>query len=571
MMFALTILTAKKRYAKSLLYPLFIGCLTFHLQCKKPDKEVPVAKNDAPLNVSFENNFVRYKKGQAYSGQPQNTWSDTAWKNDRIHKQIIVWSTNDINQLSYQISDLVATGNVIDKNNIQLRCAGYAYGDNNAVTCGSAISRGNLQIADALLAQPVTAINASEPSIMWVTINVPKNAVAGTYSGTITIKSGNQQLSVLNIKVLVVNKTLPDPADWAFHLDIWQFPFQYLSLCTDISGNKILPFSTAHFNLIQPFYQLLANAGQKCISTYIKDGAFLPGQTMVQWIKNTDGTWSFDFTNFDAYVTHLMAWGINKQINAYSLAGWNTQTGYYDAASQKNKTMELATTSPDYSITWNSFLNAFKAHLDTKGWFDKTVLYMDEVPDEQMTTIINVISNNNRNWKIGLAGKGLTTANENALYEYATIWGYKRKSSNAVATFYTSCSQLQPNSFLTMQNNPAELTFLPLYAAANGMNGYTRWAYDYWTLPDPFDIRDGNNAAGDYNLIYRSNNSQNAQPIASIRWELLRQGVQDYEKISLLNSEQVNASLTSISQQSGNDAAQKVQSVEALLKKVSTN
>ena len=41
--------------------------------------------------------------------------------------------------------------------------------------------------------------------------------------------------------------------------------------------------------MVKPFYLLLADAGQKCITTYIKDGAFRDGQSMVKWIKKMMG------------------------------------------------------------------------------------------------------------------------------------------------------------------------------------------------------------------------------------------------------------------------------------------
>lgn len=49
--------------------------------------------------------------------------------------------------------------------------------------------------------------------------------------------------------------------------------------------------------MMKPFYQLLADAGQKVITTYIKDGAFNSGQTMVKWSKNSSDEWIFDYTD----------------------------------------------------------------------------------------------------------------------------------------------------------------------------------------------------------------------------------------------------------------------------------
>ena len=89
-------------------------------------------------------------------------------------------------------------------------------------------------------------------------------------------------MQTFDIDFLVVNHVLPEPSKWKFHLDIWQFPFQLATLCTN-EEQKVDLFSEKYFSLIEPFYRLLADAGQKAVSTYIKDGAFGKGQTMVQW------------------------------------------------------------------------------------------------------------------------------------------------------------------------------------------------------------------------------------------------------------------------------------------------
>lgn len=540
--------------------------------CHKDD---PYLDNTPPtpttdLKGSFENIFTRYKKGQTYNGRVISQWTDTVWKNDRVYKQLILWSDAVITGLSYEISELVNASNIIAKTQTRLRFVNYAYGDATAQTCGNAGSRTNTQIADILSETPITSLASDDPLRMWLTIDVPANTLPGNYAGTIKIKSGNSILKTFDVDLFVTNKTLPDVANWSFHLDLWQFPFQYATLCSDSQGKKIVPFTDTFYSLIEPFYKMLADGGQTAITTYIKDGAFMKGQSMVKWTKNGDGTWSFDFTNFNTYVSKMMSWGITKQIDAFSLIGWNTSIGYFDAASGTSKTIPLDVTDTDYATIWSSFLTAFKSNLDANGWFDKTVLYMDEIPDSKMQSVISVIKSNNPDWKIGLAGSYCNASTENALYDYSTIFGYTRKSVNTITTFYTSCSQQFPNNYLTLQNSPAEMAFMAWYAAAKGFKGYLRWAYDYWTLSDPTDIRDGSNASGDYNMVYRTDNTSTAKAISSIRFELLRLGIQDFEKIKILNDPELASYLALFTNSSSsNNALELVGRGQSLIKKIS--
>ena len=65
------------------------------------------------------------------------------------------------------------------------------------------------------------------------------------------------------------------------------------------------------------------------------------------------------------------------------------------------------------------------------------------------------------------------------------------------------------------------------YSAAHGYNGFLRWAYDSWPEDPLRDARYGSWAAGDSYLVYPGGNS-------CIRFEKLREGIVDYEKIRIL-------------------------------------
>jgi hypothetical protein len=59
---------------------------------------------------------------------------------------------------------------------------------------------------------------------IWITIEVPEETEAGSYTGTIQVGSDKQTTS-LNIKVNVQSQVLPKPGDWKFRLDLWQNPW----------------------------------------------------------------------------------------------------------------------------------------------------------------------------------------------------------------------------------------------------------------------------------------------------------------------------------------------------------
>ncbi|MDE6130477.1 MAG: DUF4091 domain-containing protein, partial [Muribaculaceae bacterium] len=122
---------------------------------------------------------------------------------------------------------------------------------------------------------------------------------------------------------------------------------------------------------------------------------------------------------------------------------------------------------------------------------------------------------------------------------------------------------------ITPLTSPAEMTWMAWHAMAKGFKGYQRWAFDYWTRPDELDARDRSNTAGDFHMIYRSGNSADATPVGSIRWEMLREGIQDYEKARILGMHKLRAVIMPFSDSEAANAPAYVNAAQAELKKLS--
>jgi len=101
----------------------------------------------------------------------------------------------------------------------------------------------------------------------------------------------------------------------------------------------------------------------------------------------------------------------------------------------------------------------------------------------------------------------------------------QRSRGGLSTTFYVCCNPPQPNNFVF--SAPVEGRYLGWYAAACGYSGFLRWAYDAWPADPMRDARHTLWPAGDCFLVYPGGNS-------SIRFEKLREGIVDYEKIRLL-------------------------------------
>ena len=103
-----------------------------------------------------------------------------------------------------------------------------------------------------------------------------------------------------------------------------------------------------------------------------------------------------------------------------------------------------------------------------------------------------------------------------------------RPSGRFTTTFYVCCGPMRPNTFV---DSPlSESVWVGLFAAAKRMDGFLRWAYVNWPR-DPFvDSTFGYWRPGDTFLVYPGARS-------SSRWEMLRDGIEESEKIRILREE----------------------------------
>lgn len=174
-------------------------------------------------------------------------------------------------------------------------------------------------------------------------------------------------------------------------------------------------------------------------------------------------------------------------------------------------------------------------HLKGKGWFDITAIAMDERPMPAMQSVIQLLKEIDKDWKISLAGDYHPEI-EKDIYDYciASRWQFPsdtlriRQQQGKLSTWYTCCTEKYPNGFTF--SPPAEHVWIGWYTAAKNMDGYLRWAYNSWPKDPLHDSRFTAWPAGDTYQVYPGPNS-------SIRFEKLIEGIQDFEKISILREE----------------------------------
>ena len=495
----------------------------------------------AKFAASFESEFQWFQKSNRPKLSGVTTWNSVVWRGERVQKQILVTGVPSRNKVTVVAGDFKSpTNNVIPSSAVSFRYPQFVIGDIEARDCEGYPERDEtVHLSDALFPKQPKDRGRSYPTMIWMSIDIPEDAKPGKYTGSITVSSTSGEQQTLRITFEVTPWRMSSASEWQFHLDLWQFPVSVLDRYNDANGKQIKIWSEDHYALLEPTYRYLAELGQRTVTTYIKEGAFA-APSMIRWIALEGGKrWEYDYSVFDAHVERLAEWGIHDQISAFSPVGWNKdELPFWDEASGTKKVYKTSIGTKEYNALWNNFLTDFKKHLLEKGWFEKTVLYMDEVPKEEMEAVIGLIRFNDKDWKIGLAYGH--APGDNVIASLYDVSGYYenetdvRTYADQLTTFYTSCSLPRPNNFVAADANPADMAAMPWYAMFRGHDGYLRWAFDNWRSYDPLDLQEGSFTAGDFSFVYRSSNDKDMTVIPSVRSELLRDGIEDYEKVQVL-------------------------------------
>lgn len=458
----------------------------------------------------------------------------TAWRGERLHAKFLIWSGKEEGSLRFEVEEQDGCCWTDEQTTGFVR---YVMTDELNKDGGGCGYRPDKTLFDSLLVadriEPIRTLCYEARTVRpaWISFDVPRDVAPGVYKGRIRVECEDRVCSMLPFTIRVIDRTMPLPEERKFHLDLWQNPFAVARM----AGVPL--WSREHFEAMRPLMQRLARAGQRGITASITHKPW-NGQTydyfenMITEIKKADGTWMYDFTVFDRWVEFMQQCGVGPYIYCYSVIPWELSFRYYDQATNSMVDRKMEVNKPEFDDYWVNKLSAFAAHLKEKGWFEHTVIAMDERPKESMEAALRVIREADEKYKISLAGNYHEEL-ENELFDLCIAYDAQypegvvdaRRQQGKITTFYTCCTESWPNTFTFSQ--PVEASAFGPIAAERGLDGYLRWAYNSWVESPKVDTRFHTWAAGDTYIVYPDNQS-------SARFEKLVEGIQMFEKIQVM-------------------------------------
>lgn len=488
------------------------------------------------LQATWASRDEHYSLHDVPAVEQRSTETIYAWRGERANAEALLYSKTDEGRLSLRMTEWMdAEGGRTGIAAGEARFVNYVITDDYKA-CGT--HPGGLEtwlVPDVIDQDKPHAVPAMETRPVWCSVEVPRDVAPGEYTTSLEVlNEAGEVVRTLGLKINVDAHLLPETAEGKFHLDLWQQPYA-VSRYYDVER-----WSDAHIEALRPYLCALGRAGQRTVSTIMfyepwgnqTHDLFDP---MVQTVKKTDGTWAYDYTVFDKYVELCGEYGIDRQINCFSMVPWDMNFRYMDEATGEYKFIKTTTGTDEYKELWTAFLTAFKAHLVEKGWFEKTNIAMDERAEADMLNAYNLAST--LGFRMALAGNYHSSLCDK-LQDFCVAIGQDkkftaeqrsyRKAHNMLTTVYTSCADTEPNIY--SNSLPAEAVYLALYAAANDLDGYLHWSWINWDEHPLTDSRYRLFGSGDTYFYYPGNRS-------GVRFERLVEGIQQYEKVMVLKEE----------------------------------
>jgi hypothetical protein len=386
------------------------------------------------------------------------------------------------------------------------------------------IRRAPCEIPDVLLESQTLDVQADSTQPVWLTVFVPKDATPGVYRGEVTVVAGERRAAV-PVTLTVDPFTLPDER----HL----YVTNWFSLQNIIKAHKTGAFNDAFWKMLDRYARLMAAHRQNV--------------ARVEWNvidvdQQTDGSLTFSYRHFDDLVEIYQRAGMADRLEIAHVGGakngWGTEVALASVTATDKKTGKLIDLGPEQGL--KPLLVDLERHLDQRGWLSKSMIH---VSDEPM--LKNLASWRKASDFVHQAAPRLRRIDAIETIDFAgalEVWvpklshfdhwrqAFEARRADGEFWYYICCDpcgNLYPNRFLDFPLSRVRV--LHWINFTERLPGYLHWGLNYWG-EDPFGTPDESLPPGDTHVIYPGASG----PLSSIRWEIERESIEDYEYLWLL-------------------------------------
>ena len=531
----------------------------------------PLERSDYGYRVSAENEYWWCEADWKVSRDrlpPEKTETPkpitiSAAKNDVEGFQFVIRANDDapITKLTGSITALQGPGGaVIPAENVDLLYAYYHFIHSKTDETGLI---GDVPDALPPLVQPID-IPAGKNQPIWISVKVPANAAAGDYKGTFSLKSADGKFDV----------TVP------YTLHVWNFALpaeNHFETAYGYNSEQAMRYHNAKSDADR---RRINEMYLQCFSDHrISVYNLAPfDEFKVRWLpKENPPRCEIDFLRYDAEMDRVMK---KFHFTNFTVPGYGLGSGTFHSRTEPSLA-GFAADTPEYKAMMADYYGKLQTHLIEKGWIDKAYIYWFDEPglhdyefvadgtakiQKYAPKIQRFMTLNNEGFQAALDAKNTSiniwcSISDHFHEEFAK----KRMALGERFWWYVCTGPKAPYCTLFIDHPATELRIWHWQAWQRDIVGGLVWESTFWhsgtafpnsfqnpyedpmgyttgySVPSGTKIHWGN---GDGRFIYPplaaavpgKNGGQPVfdKPVSSIRWEMIREGIEDYEMLYLL-------------------------------------
>lgn len=449
----------------------------------------------------------------------------SAARNEYEPFQLVLRSKKDLKNVVIEASDLKNGKSTIEKNNIEISRVEYVQIQKPSDLLGHP----GLYPDPLPLYKAPVQIKANENQPFWFTVYVPKDAAPGIYKGNIFIKHESSQPVVVELKLKVFNFTLSDET--------------HTKTAYGVYLNKEYHGLTEREDMIKTYDLYLQMFKAHRLSPYSPMQYF----PVKQNINCENKTVELDFSEFDR--------GAERYLEEFQFNGFNYGWGLPEELCGNKRFTE------EYNELFKKMNGIITQHLKENGWLQKAYVYwIDEPPREKwdevkqgMELLKECCPGLRRLLTINTAAAPTPT-----FYGYVDVWVpifhlYNPKSARfrqkrGEKVWWYVCTEPKspwPNNFIDHPaiNHRIRFWMMQKYRVDGDLYwSTTYWAQNPWEVSMSYSPEGYGWGNGDGRLLYppakeKSPEPLIAPPVTSIRFEMIREGLEDKEYFWILEQE----------------------------------
>ncbi|MEM3545628.1 MAG: DUF4091 domain-containing protein [Candidatus Bathyarchaeia archaeon] len=497
------------------------------------------------FDVWVQDSLTKVFKDSAKPEDAARVVSIDAVRNEYEAAQIVVRPFEDVDTFRVYVTSLRHESNEYVITKVYSRFVGYVPVKRNTPNTPpeELVRKAPDLFPDPLLEEEAVKLRMGENQPIWLTVHVPKDVPPGNYHGEMLLKGFHEEVVKIDLKVHDI--TLPDR--------------RTLKLSNFLSPYNISKFynvrlwSEEHWSLLKAYAKNMAEHRQSSIITPILE--------LTRIYKGDDGL-EFDFQLLDRWINLFKEAGVIGIVEGGYLAGrpprtvegWWTVPEFLSASYRVlNRDGSLAyvqepvkVSNPIFEKFISQFMPALQNHLEDIGLLDNYLQHIADEPIDRNAESYKLIVSLVRKYAPRIRTIEASTCKQ--LVDYINVvvpllddydrnmsfYEERKKKGNEV-WFYTCLAPTGRYPNRLIDYSLVKVRILHWINFKYGLEGYLHWGYNYWTEKPFEDVENEPHhpfplPPGDAFIVYPGKSG----PLDSIRFEALRDGVEDYEMLKLL-------------------------------------